>query len=247
MALALTGFVVLRGRARPRAALATMFAPAHLAVGAVFGLSSVCWVLAIVTTSVANTLFLTASAPLFAALLAWAFLRERVPPRTILAIVVAIAGMALIVADGLGRGAMAGNAFALLTALSWAAMVTVLRAARIDNPAPGLAVGAILVALTGLFMAPTLAVTPSDLIWLALLGLVILPVSFFLIGLGPVYIPTPEVSLIMLLEAVLGPLWAWLAIGQTPNAATMTGGAVILATLAVHFAIGLRREAGGRG
>ena len=72
--------------------------------------------------------------------------------------------------------------------------------------------------------------------------MIILPISFFLIGLGPQYIPAPEVSLIMLLEAVLGPIWAWWFISQTPSPLSLIGGAVIIGTLAIHFAIGLRAE-----
>ena len=43
----------------------------------------------------------------------------------------------------------------------------------------------------------------------------------------------------MLLEAVIGPVWAWLFIAQAPSEMTMLGGAIILTTLAVHFTIGL--------
>jgi hypothetical protein len=46
----------------------------------------------------------------------------------------------------------------------------------------------------------------------------------------------------MLLEAVLGPLWAWLFIAQAPSEMTILGGVIILVTLAVHFAIGLYRD-----
>ena len=42
------------------------------------------------------------------------------------------------------------------------------------------------------------------------------------------YLPAAEVALLTLLEAVLGPLWAWLGVGETPGAATLAGGGIVL-------------------
>jgi drug/metabolite transporter (DMT)-like permease len=241
MGIALTLFVAVRYRGRAGAVFARLRTRGQLAVGFLFAVSSVGWVTAITTTSVANTLFIVACAPLFAAIFAWMFAGARVPARTFVAIAIAIAAMGVIFAEGLGRGDHWGNFAAVVTALAWGGMVVILGHARIDDPAPSLALGGFLIALVGLAVAPTVAIVTLDIAWLAILGFAVLPVSFFLIGLGPKYIPAPEVSLIILLEAVLGPFWAWLAIAQTPSATTLAGGAVILATLAVHFAIGLRR------
>lgn len=241
MGLALSAFVVLRYRGRTPEMMRKLFTPAWLAVAALFALSSIGWVVAVVTTSVANTLFIVACAPLFSAIFARVFLGVRTSRRTIVAILISIAGILVIFAEGLGRGDMLGNLAAVGTALAWAGMVVILEHARIQDPAPSLALGGYIVALVALFTAPTLAITGSDLGWVAILGFVILPVSFFLIGLGPQYIPAPEVSLIMLLEAVIGPFWAWIFIAQVPSLQTTIGGAVILTTLAVHFALGMAR------
>lgn len=245
MGLALSVFILLRYRAGAGAAFGNLRRMPYLAVGVLFAISSIGWVTAIVTTSVANTLFIVACAPLFSAIFAWVFLGERVPPRTIITILIAIAAMGVIFAEGLGRGDLVGNLAAVMTALAWAGLVVILGHARIEDPAPSLALGAFLVAIVAFAAAPAVAVAGNDWLWLAILGFVVLPASFFLIGLGPRYIPAPEVSLIMLLEAVLGPLWAWLVITQSPSPTTLVGGAVILGTLAVHFAIGLRQQTRG--
>ncbi|NJN06071.1 MAG: EamA family transporter, partial [Rhodobacteraceae bacterium] len=83
-------------------------------------------------------------------------------------------------------------------------------------------------------------VTARDLALLLVLGLVIMPVSFGLITAGPRYLPAAEVGLLMLLETVLGPLWVWLVIGETPASGTFLGGAIVLTTLVVHSLVGLR-------
>ena len=240
MAIALCAFVILRyGRGAP-AVFGRLRSRPHLAVGFLFAMSSIGWVLAITSTSVANTLFIVACAPLFSTIFAWVLVGERTSPHTIVAILIAIGGIAVIFAEGLGRGDLFGNLAAVGTAFAWAGMVVILEHAKIEDPAPSLALGGVLVALVTLVAAPTLAVSGTDLGWIAVLGFIILPVSFFLIGLGPQYIPAPEVSLIMLLEAVIGPFWAWLFIAQVPSDRTLVGGFVILATLAVHFTFGLR-------
>jgi drug/metabolite transporter (DMT)-like permease len=242
MALALTAFVLLRYRRNVGKTIRALLTGPQVFVALMFAVSSIGFVVSVVTTSVANTLFIVASAPLFSALLGWIALGERTPPRTIIAILIAMTGMAVIFAEGLGRGDLWGNVAALITALAWACMVVVLSHAKIKDPAPALALGGYMIAGAAFLVAPTIAVVTLDLVWLAILGLFVLPVSFFLIGLGPQYIPPPEVSLIMLLEAVLGPIWAWFFIAQSPSPQTMLGGALILVTLAIHFAIGLVRE-----
>jgi drug/metabolite transporter (DMT)-like permease len=245
MGLTLTAFALLRHRRDTAKLLRALLTGPQLFVALMFMVSSIGFVVSVVTTSVANTLFIIASAPLFSAILAWVVLGERTPPRTIIAILIAMAGMAVIFAEGLGRGDLWGNVAAITTALAWACMVVVLSHAKIKDPAPALALGGYLIAGAAFLVAPTIAVATLDMVWLAILGCFVLPVSFFLIGLGPQYIPPPEVSLVMLLEAVLGPIWAWFFIAQSPSPQTMLGGALILVTLAAHFTIGLINENSG--
>lgn len=240
MGLALTTFVLVRYRSQSLKVFARILTLPHLLVALLFAISGTGFVVSIVTTSVANTLFIVACAPLFSVILTRIFLGQRTQLRTIVVILIAMAGMGVIFAEGLGRGNLGGNLAAVMTALAWAGLVVILGHARIKDPAPALALGGYIIAGVSFFVAPTIAMVTLDFVWISILGFFVLPVSFFLIGLGPQYIPAPEVSLIMLLEAVIGPIWAWLFIAQAPSTLTMAGGAIILATLAVHFAMGLR-------
>lgn len=234
MGLSLTVFSLIWRRQKSVTPRALFTLPA-LAIAALFAVSSVAFVTAIVTTSVANTLFLITVAPLFAAAFARIFFKEPVTPRTIVAIVVVIAGMAIIFGDGLSRGNLAGNLTAVFAAACWAGSLVVLRHTPQIDAASAIAGGGYLIAAIALVVAPTLLLSPADMLWLGLLGLIVLPVSFGLISLGPRYLPASEVSLIVLLEAVIGPLWAWAFIGQIPTATSLAGGALIVATLATYF------------
>ena len=80
--------------------------------------------------------------------------------------------------------------------------------------------------------------------WTALLGLVVLPTAFGLMAVGPRYLPAPEVGLLLLGETVLGPIWVWLVLGETPGSSTLTGGALVILTLALHGAYRKLRSPG---
>ncbi len=243
MAVALTVYSLARRQAPVSAR--SLFALPSLGIAVLFAASSVAFVFAIVTTSVANTLFLVTGAPLFAAAFARVFLKEPVARRTIAAIVVTIAGMAIIFGDGLSQGDMLGNVAAVFAAACWAGTLVILRQSPQTDAGMAIAGGGYLIAAVALVAAPALLVTPADALWLGLLGLIVLPVSFGLISLGPRYLPASEVSLIVLLEAVIGPLWAWAFIGQTPSLTSLAGGALIIATLSVYFLLSGRNQVAG--
>ncbi len=207
----------------------------------VFGLTAVLFVLSITLTNAANTLFMMATAPLWAALISWLFMGERVALRTWLAIFSALVGIVIIFSGGIGDGTLIGDLIGLAAALSLASQLTIARHARATNLVPALAGGVLLAAvLVGATFASPTAVRSDDIVWLALLGVFVVPVAFGLLTLAPRYIPSPEVSLIMQLEAILGPIWVWLGVGEVPPVATFIGGAIVLVTLVVHSCLGIR-------
>jgi drug/metabolite transporter (DMT)-like permease len=78
------------------------------------------------------------------------------------------------------------------------------------------------------------AVTIGDLWVLLVLGVVIVPASTMLLSLGTRYIPASQVTLIMMLEMLLGPLWVWLALSEVPAPTTVLGGILVLVTVVAH-------------
>jgi drug/metabolite transporter (DMT)-like permease len=82
--------------------------------------------------------------------------------------------------------------------------------------------------------AQPLALSGSDMLYLILLGGIVLPVSFTMITVSPRYLPAPEVSLILLIETIVGPVWVWLALGEVPLTTTLLAGLLIVGTLVVH-------------
>jgi drug/metabolite transporter (DMT)-like permease len=172
---------------------------------------------------------------LFAALFGAVFLREPVGKSTWTTMAVAGAAVAVIVSDGLDRGALAGDLAALGAAMCIAGTFVVLRGARARNMLPSMALGALAGGLVAAPFSEVASPRGDDVALLLLLGLVIAPVAFGLLSIGPRYLPAAEVSLAILAEAVLGPIWVWLVLGETPGARVVVGGLLLLSALAVHF------------
>jgi drug/metabolite transporter (DMT)-like permease len=194
------------------------------------------WSSAMQHTSAANALLLLATAPFLAAVLSWVVLRERIDAATALAIALIFGGVAIIGSGSLGSGRLLGDAFALANACTIAAYYVTLRTAGQRNMLPQLALGTLLGGLLALPFADFAPVTQTQL-WLILLsGAVILPGAISLLMLGPRYLPAPEVSMITLLEVILGPLLVWAVIGENPGQATLIGGAVIILVVGAHTA-----------
>ena len=68
-------------------------------------------------------------------------------------------------------------------------------------------------------------------------GIFIIPVSYYLLSLASRYTPTVNVSLILLLEVILGPIWVWLGVGEQPTVITILGGVIVVLSLTVYLSL----------
>jgi drug/metabolite transporter (DMT)-like permease len=191
-------------------------------------------------TTAANTLIILAATPLFSSLLSWLFLREKIARRTWVAIIICFGGILLIFSGSLNSGLLFGDLLALGATVMWASNLVILRSRKAVNMIPANLLGNLLVVPAALLAgAQPLAVATQDMIFLLLLGGIVLPVSFTLITLGPRYLPAPEVSLLLLTETILGPIWVWLVLSEVPHTTTLLAGLLIITTLAVHTLMSL--------
>lgn len=208
--------------------------------GIMYGIGNVCFVQSINQTLVANTLVILAATPLIAAVFSQLFLGERQRRKTWWAILIVMIGVGSIFVGSMGTGHLAGDLLAIVSAIAMAGNLTALRRSQVGTPIPSVVLGGTLAALVALpFAAPT-AVGSQDLLVLLALGVVILPVSFGLIFIGPRYLPAPEVALILLIEAILGPLFVWMVLGEIPGSRVLLAGAVIVGAVAIHAINSLR-------
>lgn len=240
--LTMTAVLLTRGEHRWRPATRALFL-ATVGLMFAYGINTTLFVFSISYTHAANTVVILASAPFFAALFSRWWLRELLALRTAIAIAVCLIGVGLVFGGSIGSVNWLGDGLALLLAVSTGAMLTVLRAFR-QIPRTLLVAGAgFITALITVTMAQPLNISWQQWGWLALMGIIQMPMASLLLMLAPTYLPSPEVSLFLLIEAVLAPVWVWWVIHETPAAATLWGGALILLTVAVHAGITLRQDA----
>jgi len=215
----------------------------HVFAGALFAAASVAFVSALYRTDAASVLVIIAAGPLIASVLGRVFLHEPAHVRTWLTGAAVLGGLAVILGGSLGRGGFDGDLLALAGASCFAGYLTVSRAARPADMTPAIAIGGAGAALAGLVAGADLTIGVGDLLLLALLGMVILPVSLTLITRATHHLPAPEVNLIALLETLLGPLWVWLALGETPSPQVLAGGVLVVGAVTIHSALALRAGA----
>jgi len=230
--LALLAFVAFSGQGGGVRAFVSM-GRAELAVAACTAVASGTFIVALNHTTVANVLFMQAVAPLAAALIAWAGLREAVSRRTVAAMVVAIGGVSLMV-GGPGGSHGLGLALSVVMTLAFALSVVITRHRRDISMAPAICLSQVLVlAAAGPFARPE-TVGLHDLVLIVLLGFGQIGLGLAFLTMGARLIPAAEVALITLLEVVLGPLWVWLALSERPSTATLLGGAVVIGAVVLQ-------------
>lgn len=213
-----------------------------LACTGLMALANYLFVLAMLNTSVANTLILLATMPFWSAVLGLVLIGEAVKPRTWLAIVVALGGVGVIVSGSAGGGTLLGDMAALGAAICHGLNLVVLRkAGDRDMTAALMASGFVTAAFCLPFLEPS-AVSPRDYAILAALGFVILPLALTLFLAGARYAPAAEVALLSLVETVVGPAWAWLVLSQAPDGRALVGGTLVVAAVAGNALAGLLRR-----
>ncbi len=202
--------------------------------------SSVLFVTALYYTSVANTLVIISAAPMFGAIQSAVFLKEKLPLRTWIAIALSMACVAVILYGSLGGGTIWGDVAALVQAMFMAGTFVLVRVRPGVNMVPAMGISGLLIAVAFLPLALSAPVPSESVPLLGLLCFAVLPLAFGLLTLAPRYIPAPEVSMIMLLEMILGPLFTWIAVSEAVPMSTVVGGALLFGTLTIHAYMSLK-------
>src|SRR5947209_354989 len=216
-----------------------------VAVAVCMATASGCFIIALNHTTVAHVLFIQAISPVLAALLAWIALREPITVRTGVAMVTALAGVAVMIGSPSGAD-LAGDGVSLLMSLSFAVAIVITRHRRDVSMAPATCLSQLLLVLVALPFADAASISRHDLLYLVLLGAVQMGVGLALFTVGARLIAAAEVALITLLEVVLGPLWVWIAFGETPDTATLVGGAIVVLAVLIQISGEVRMPAAAR-
>lgn len=204
----------------------------------------VAFILALGLAPVANVLLMFGATPFMTALLARLFLGEKLHAHTILAMAVAVLGLAISVAGSLLAGALAGMAVAGIVVLCMSSNYVVVRHRRDVGMAPAIWLAGLISGLLALPFAEPANVTWSQVPWLLTLSPGQLAGGLLLYVASLKRIPAGRAALLGLLELVLGPLWVWLFDGEKPDDLTLLGGVVVIGAAAANVWLDSRRATG---
>ena len=156
--------------------------------------------------------------------------------------VLAIAGVAVMVGGGIGAGALTGNLMALLSVVGFAGFAVAMRWGRRTDMLALVCLAGVFTAVVAGAMADGYAYSGRDLGVCIFMGVVQVGAGMMLFTMGSRHVPAAELALLMLTEVVLGPIWVWLLLGEVPRLVTLAGGAVVLAAIIGHALTGIRRK-----
>lgn len=239
--LLLLGILVFQGSAPFRAVLSTgLTGVIYMAAS---GGAGILFVLAVSLTSVANVVFIIAAMPVFASIYSRIFLGEPFSSRMLWTMAAVGLGLAVIAygSDETQGATRLGDAVALGVAALFAAGLTAARRARPVSMVPAVPLGFLGASFCLWIFVDPISVPDGQGHLIVLHGLFI-AVSSVGLALGPRYITSPEVALLILLESVLAPLLVWVAIGEDPGPYAIIGGAVVISALAMSNLVALRRR-----
>jgi drug/metabolite transporter (DMT)-like permease len=199
------------------------------------------FITALSRTTVANTLVVTSSAPFFTALFGSLLLHERVPARTWLAMTVAIAGIVLMFVESLSGEGWKGMLLALVVPVAFGVNIAILRKMRASvDMIPGILLSGVLSMIVTLPAALPFEANGADLGLLAVMGAVQLGLGCVLMVIASRHLAAAEIGLTSILETVFGTLSVWLLVGERPSAAALTGGMMVIGSLAANQFVALR-------
>ena len=193
----------------------------------ILGLSNICFVFGMSNTTVANAVFIMSTGPLWAALASYFFLKKIVSAKTLIAITGSMIGIGVMFSQGIQSSNNLGNIIILAVPICFAIQLTLINKSPEIDFMPATFLAGIFVCLVGLVFIRDHAVSNHDLLLILFMGAFQVGIGFMLITIGSRYIPPHRAALYILLEPVLGPIWAWLGVGEVPPTIELIGGLIV--------------------
>ena len=203
------------------------------------------YVFAMYYTTVANTLFIITTETIFLAVFGYIFLKEKISLITFISIILGMSGVLLIIGSSLSiqtPSQFLGNIVAFIMPLSFAVLIIVVRKYPKVDMVPSQFTAGVFASLIAYFIADKLYISSHDLFLGFLAGTFQIGFGFIMITVGSKTTPAAVVGILMLTEAVFGPLWAWLFINEIPPISVIAGGSIIIFAILFEFFFRSKKE-----
>ncbi len=207
--------------------------------GVSLGIANISFILSITSTTAAVTMMMLATQPFVAAILAYIFLKEKIRLTTLIAIIIAAAGIIFMSFDSKGDGTLFGLFNGLLSSLGFAGFTVSLRWRKQTPKFTTVSIAGIFCALVAvivlIFYDSNILISVKNSSLSALHGFLVCT-GLILYSAKSKYLPATDLTLLSLTEVLGGIFWVWLpifGINEVPSINTLIGGAII--TVAIIF------------
>lgn len=206
------------------------------------GASNIFFITAVKTTTVANVVIIFSTSALFSALIAYLLYREKITKNILYASFFMFIGLYVIFNDSLEFGSLKGNIYALLCTMLFSISFVLLSKYKEMDRIVLTAFSGIAISILAFLLSEDLKIDMNNLIIVMFMGLIISSFSRVLIGNGAKYISASEVSLLMLIETIMAPIWVWIFLNEIPTIYTFIGGSIIIITLIINSLYTLKKN-----
>jgi len=199
--------------------------------GVILALGFAAYVFSMYTTTVANTNFIITTETIFLAVFGYFTLKEKINLITLISIILGMSGVLIILGSSLSIQSseqFIGNIVAFIMPISFAILVIIIRKYPNVDMVPAQFIAGVFAAIIGYVIAGKLSISLHDLLLASLAGFFQIGFGFIFITIGSQTTPSAVVGVLMLTEAVFGPLWAWLFIHEIPPSSVLLGGGIII-------------------
>ena len=203
--------------------------------GIILGCGFFSYVFAMYNTTVANANFIIQTQTLFLAIFGYLFLKETISKITLVSIILAISGITLMLGDSLTSGQMIGNVIAFIMPISFAVLIIIVRKYPSVDMIPLQLIAGIVAMIIGYVVAGRVDISLHDIFLGFLAGFFQVGFGFIFITIGARTTPSAVVGIIMMSEAIFGPLWAWVFINEQPPLIVLIGGSIVLFAVFLQF------------
>ena len=193
------------------------------------------YVFAMYNTTVANANFIIQTQTLFLAIFGYIFLKETISKITLASIILATSGITLMLGDSLTSGQMLGNLIAFIMPISFAVLIIIVRKYPSVDMVPLQLIAGIVAMIIGYLVAGRIDISLHDIFLGFLAGFFQVGFGFIFITIGARTTPSAVVGIIMMSEAIFGPLWAWIFINEQPPLIVLVGGSIVLFAVLLQF------------
>ena len=237
--IGLCPFILSRSGVKPKIWRKSFVALVFVQMANVF-----CFAYGIYLAPVAIVLIAVATVPVLSIILGAVVLKEAVDIRTWAIVLIVFFGVTLSVIgdinsyDVFNPSSVLGGLCGLVVAFSLACNFVIIRKNKEVAFPLALGTGGILCGLLAFYFWPSASeINLKGMFYISITGLFILPLSFILLSKASRMTPASNVSIIMLLETILGPLWVWTFTNESPKFLTIIGGTIVILALTYFFSI----------